>query len=45
MCQRIVLLEKGHVIRDIQNNGSVLNELNSYFGVEKNAREAVKEEI
>jgi ABC-2 type transport system ATP-binding protein len=35
MCQRIVLLEKGHVIRDIQNNGSALDELNTYFAVEQ----------
>jgi ABC-2 type transport system ATP-binding protein len=35
ICQRIVLLEKGLVIRDIQNNGMVLAELNEYFSVGK----------
>jgi ABC-2 type transport system ATP-binding protein len=33
MCQRIVLLEKGRIIRDIRNDGSALNELNKYFAV------------
>lgn len=35
ICQRIVLLEKGLVIRDIQNNGMALAELNEYFSVEE----------
>jgi ABC-2 type transport system ATP-binding protein len=33
MCQRIVLLEKGRIIRDIRNDGSALSELNKYFAV------------
>lgn len=45
MCQRIVLLEKGRVIRDIQNNGSALDELNSYFGVDQNIKVEFKEEV
>ena len=41
ICQRIVLLEKGLVIRDIQNdNGSALAELNEYFSVEESFPEA-----
>ena len=34
ICQRIVLLEKGVIIRDIHNDGSALAELNAYFSVE-----------
>ena len=33
ICQRIVLLEKGHIIRDIKNNYTSLAELNEYFSV------------
>jgi ABC-2 type transport system ATP-binding protein len=34
ICHRIVLLEKGIIIRDIHNNSSALEELNEYFSVE-----------
>ena len=33
ICQRILLLEKGIILRDIQNNGSALIELKEYFSV------------
>lgn len=35
ICRRIVLIEKGLIIRDLQNNGNVLAELENYFSVEK----------
>jgi len=35
ICKRIVLIEKGLIIRDLQNNGNVLAELENYFSVEK----------
>ena len=35
ICQRIVLLEKGKVIRDMYNNKSALEELEEYFSVEQ----------
>jgi ABC-2 type transport system ATP-binding protein len=40
ICQRVVLLEKGMVIRDIQNDGTALAELNEYFSVEKSFHES-----
>lgn len=33
ICQRIVLMENGSVIRDIQNDGNTLKELENYFSV------------
>jgi ABC-2 type transport system ATP-binding protein len=33
VCSRIVLLEKGKVIKDLQTNDDTLQELNSYFAV------------
>jgi ABC-2 type transport system ATP-binding protein len=35
ICQRIVLIEKGLIIRDLQNNEHVLTDLENYFSVEK----------
>ena len=35
ICQRIVLIEKGLIIRDLQNNEHVLADLENYFSVEK----------
>jgi len=35
ICSRIVLIEKGSIIRDIQNDGTTLAELENYFSVEK----------
>jgi ABC-2 type transport system ATP-binding protein len=35
ICKRIVLIEKGLIIRDLQNDGNVLAELENYFSVEK----------
>lgn len=35
ICQRIILLEKGKVLRDITNDGNALSELNNYFAVEQ----------
>jgi len=35
ICHQIVLLENGHVIRNIQNNDKALKELNEYFSLEK----------
>lgn len=34
ICQRIILMEKGIIIRNILNNGSTLMELNEYFSFE-----------
>ena len=35
ICQRIALLEKGHIIRDISNvNGEAQTELENYFEVD-----------
>jgi ABC-2 type transport system ATP-binding protein len=36
ICQRIVLIEKGLIFRDLQNNEHVLAELENYFSVQKN---------
>lgn len=33
VCDRILLMEKGVIIKDIQTNSSTLNELEEYFGV------------
>lgn len=33
ICKRIVLIEKGLIIRDLQNNGNALAELEKYFSV------------
>ncbi len=33
VCTRIAIIEKGIIIRDIQNNGSAMTELDSYFSV------------
>jgi len=35
ICQRIVLMEKGSIIRDIQNDGNALSELENYFSIDK----------
>jgi ABC-2 type transport system ATP-binding protein len=35
ICKRIVIIEKGLIIRDLQNNSNVLAELENYFSVEK----------
>jgi ABC-2 type transport system ATP-binding protein len=35
ICTRIILLEKGQIIRDIKNDGSALHELNEYFSGEE----------
>ena len=35
ICKRVVLIEKGFIIRDLQNNSNVLAELENYFSVEK----------
>ena len=37
ICQRIVLMENGNVIRDIQNDGNTLSELENYFSVDRNS--------
>ncbi|MBS1653567.1 MAG: ATP-binding cassette domain-containing protein, partial [Bacteroidetes bacterium] len=33
VCTRVLLMEKGRIIKDIENTGSVLQELESYFHV------------
>ena len=33
VCERILLMEKGVIIKDIATNSSTLNELEAYFGV------------
>lgn len=35
ICQRIVLLEKGKIIRDLINDGTALKQLEKYFGIEQ----------
>ena len=41
ICTRIVLLEKGSVIRDMKNSETLLSELESYFSVEKTFQESL----
>jgi ABC-2 type transport system ATP-binding protein len=36
LCQRIVILEKGKIVRDFVNDGSALTELEKYFNLELN---------
>ncbi len=36
LCQRIVILEKGKIVRDFLNDGSALTELEKYFNLELN---------
>jgi ABC-2 type transport system ATP-binding protein len=33
VCQRIVVLEKGNIVKDMQTNTDTLKELESYFAV------------
>jgi ABC-2 type transport system ATP-binding protein len=42
VCDRILLMEKGRIIKDIATSSSTLNDLQEYFGVGQTATAAVK---
>lgn len=43
VCDRILLMEKGVIIKDIATNSSTLKELENYFGVGQEAEEQTKD--
>jgi len=42
VCDRILLMEKGKIIKDIATSSSTLNELEEYFGVGQTATAPIK---
>jgi ABC-2 type transport system ATP-binding protein len=43
ICTRVALLEKGCIIRDMANSETILNDLESYFSIEKSFHDTLKQ--